>query len=376
VFFFFLSFVLVSLAAPGDAPSFLAHVKLTDRGIESTGDYVVPTEHNPREAIPLVKDAPPGVYVSVGLDRSFIGSAITPGASHLLVLDRDRTIVELTLFNAGLLAIAKNAADYRHLRQKASFDEIVRRAGKAENIASDYLAALRSESTWGDLDFYIRENRPFDPDHFNEEYFLSSLLHEAPAKKGDYAYKDANYLYDEALFAKLQEMARAGHISALACDLGNPKSVEPVVDALAGKKLKLSVLDLSDTWYYGKRVSLSYLPPKKSLELWRTFLKVADKKSVLLLTAMHNLEERRVADTRWGKRSHYPHPFYKWIYFALNFKTIANEEQTKAALDKMLDHYQRTRAGDAEWAGTFCDGWARLGAKPKKAKRSLKGKGA
>ncbi len=310
--------------------------------------FVVPTEHNQRDSIPIVKEAPSGAYVSVGFERSFVGAAITPAATHLVILDRNPNLVQLARYNAGLLALARDRADYLQLRLKGNAETIRQRTENSQ-VASDYRQALLDPETEKLFDIHVREKRT---DHFffgpwgagRRETF--SVFHSPPPNKGgEYGYRDANYLHDDKLFERLQAMARAGNISAAKAELSDKTQVKSVVAKLAERSVGLSVLDVSDTWYHSNRQRISFLTPSESLDLWQSFGAVAKPESVLLMTAWDS-REKRVADARPGVGG-----YWKWIYFGMTYENVMNTGTAATTLNRIVDYYHTYGQGNPAWAG-------------------------
>ena len=327
ILFFLLFFAAVAV---GEPTSFLQGVRLpSTQELQQQSAYPHPTEHNQGESVSVVSNAPRGAYVSVGFERSFVGAAITPGADHLVILDVGQNIINYSRYNAGLLALARDRADYLHLRLKATNEEIAQRieAKKAE-LPSDYAEALLDPTTSSHFHLSVRSTG-------SSQKF--SVLQEPPPASGDFAYKDANYLYDDKLFAKLQGLAQKGRITALHCDLADKDAVNAVVNGLAEKKVGLSVLDVSDTWFYSRgNRPFSFLPPEKSVALWHAFEKVSQPNSVVLMTSWRNLY-RKLPDPRPEVAEYWP-----WLYFGLDYRSLADKSRTEATLKQMLSYYEMT----------------------------------
>ncbi len=333
----------------GEPGSFLSGVSLplsesrTTSGElkDTTESFLHPTEHNPIDSMPVIKDTPAGAYVSVGFERSFIGAALAPNADHLVILDRDPRVIAMANFNAGLLALAKNRVDYMELRMIATGEEIAARA-KESKIASDYAKALADPHLFTYFKRVIRNG--------SHHFHSFSALHEPPPTRAvvdnlDYAYRGANYLYDPRLFEKLSRMAKAGNISALECDLANAKSLNSVATEMHAKQVGLSVLDVSDTWYHARNMPYSFLPREKSLELWRAFAPLTKPTSVVLMTGWYPNPEPQ-QDPRGMD-------YWPWIYFGMTYDKVNDLQYGEQALSKMLNYYQRWGAANPRWQGSL-----------------------
>jgi len=208
---------------------------------------------------------------------------------------------------------------------------------KEAGIPADYLRAIRSQHVAERYRNRVRGK------NYASNFDLLNLPPPADPS-AEYGYKDANYLYDDRLFNKLHEMARAGRISALEVDLGEADQVRAVVEKLAAKNVGLSVLDVSDTWYFSTRQSVSFLSPPKSIELWKSFGTIAKPESVLLFTAWEQLHQRK-PDPRKARLE-----FWPWIYFGMTFKSVANGNAEKNLVN-MVRYYHYRGGGNPKWAG-------------------------
>lgn len=227
------------LAAPGqvlfDQAGFLEDLELPELFTVTGGfgTFVSPNEQMPSRALPILRRAGPGVYVSVGTERGFIGAALTPKADSLLLLDRDAHVVRYNRVNAALLALAKDRRDYLELRRWASHEDW---RARAPGVAPELRALLEDAQLWAWWRKTLREPG------------FESLHAPPPPVEGPYAFQGANYLHDDALFARLHAMAKAGRIKAHQLELGDSAALPSLVRALKAGGVQLSVLDISNAW--------------------------------------------------------------------------------------------------------------------------------
>ncbi len=200
---------------------------------EDHDNYVPPNETEPQDAIPIVTKAPTGVYVAVGTERGFISSALAKNVGYLLLLDFEPRVVLYNQLNIALLQMSIDMNDYKHLRLAPSFTDWEQRVAQSPTTVENYLKPLL---TLPNFTFFQKVQ--------NEQIF--KLFNGEIEGTGEF--KGANYLFDPKLFSRIQGMAKNGRIESTGADL-NQNSIDMVVDGVASKGLKISVLDLSNCWW-------------------------------------------------------------------------------------------------------------------------------
>ena len=113
--FFLKIFVVLCSFATWAQNTFLPSVK-DQNLIAPPHSFLAPNEQHPAEALPLWKQSPSGLYISVGTERGFMAAGANPNATHLLLVDRDPTVTYFNRINTALLELAENRENYLQLR--------------------------------------------------------------------------------------------------------------------------------------------------------------------------------------------------------------------------------------------------------------------
>lgn len=272
---------------------------LLDVKPEAFYDHSSPNEWNPQDAIPILNQSPPGVYLSVGSERGFIGAALAR-SSLLLLTDYNENVVGFNRINIGLLAVSTSLEDYRYLRLRADDNEWQRRARQSTLPSSIVGSLLRFES-WETWDFWVRSVNIRNWRQFHEDPSRQSSTEDP--------FHGANYLWNIDQYEHLAALARAGKIEAHKLDLGNSKERGALVQAVREVGYELAVVDLSNAWHpqYLKRDELELL--MKDLE------KIVKPNTILLITNNASLKSR--LQYLKGQAS-------LWDYFGFTFEYLKN----------------------------------------------------
>ena len=251
-------------AGEGGTPTFadLATPVSTSESFRPFGAYFKPNEPYPARALPVFQAAPEGAYVSVGTERGFIGAALSPRVTHLILVDRDVGINNYNRINVLLLRMAKDIADYRRLRLQPEIDEWISRAGEAALTEVDQQMLREYFGVW-------------KSDVVNNSSFRA--FHKEPSDSGSKFY-GANYLWNEELFARIQTFAKEGRISVGNLDFSRTDAVQAVAKEIEGMGVKLSVLDISNAWWS------VYLKKSDLEKVLAAFDRIAHPESLLLVT--------------------------------------------------------------------------------------------
>lgn len=259
----------------------------------SSGNFVPPNELEPQKARPILKTAGPGIYVSVGTERSFLGFSQAKRADFLLMLDRDPMVVLFNRINVALLKMSTSLKDYLGLRH-------------AQDVN-----AWSSHPNWSKLSISERElltGKVCDLCIPNFQYWseilqnykfvaLDKISSSSQHIVGGYTiapFTKDNYLRDEDSFNRLSQAAKDGRMVALQIDLTNQQAVSRVLQSIQSVDMKISVLDLSNVWdYWYDDAFANFL---------RDFGAVARKGSIILSTIDY-----------LGK------PFPRWSYVGVTF---------------------------------------------------------
>ena len=83
--------------------------------------FMISTEMSLKDASSIFEKAPPGLVISVGTERAFQGVALSPNATHALLMDYDTKIIQFNRINIELLK-APTLSEYRFLRWLADYE--------------------------------------------------------------------------------------------------------------------------------------------------------------------------------------------------------------------------------------------------------------
>lgn len=126
------------------------------------------------------------------------------------------------------------------------------------------------------------------PDFFTATYGKSWL--ESPAIAFDILsfrdLKSGNYLFDEKQYQKLHQLAVKNRMAVYQMDIRNKTHVKKLADAILKSKIKISVLDLDNTYMSG------YMGTESSYEdMVKALLPYGTNKTILLAMAFGNEQE-------------------------------------------------------------------------------------
>lgn len=204
--------------------------------LDEPGIYVGPNEPDPRLQIPLLADAPSGVQMAVGTERGWIGYALNPRATHLLLVDRDVGVRTFNQINLALLQVSRSREDYLELRLKAG-PEVWRQRIQGSSLEKELLPLFKdNDLAWEWWQEYVRKGVAFQSLH-------------SPPRGAAWPFAQANYLYDDALWRRVHEVATDHRVEALAVDFKAPQKLAKVSQSLERRGLKISVFDLSNAWW-------------------------------------------------------------------------------------------------------------------------------
>jgi hypothetical protein len=237
-------------------------------------NYILPNEVNPALAKPILWRAPVGAYLTVGTERAFMSAAMDPNATYLFVADRDPSVILYNKINTALLkgsyrpnrSFHSMREDYVALRLEAAESEW--RRALVDILPGEKITEY---FTWWDKN--IRKSK--SP--------ILREFHTPPIDQVGAVFHEANYLFDDELFAKIQTMAHEERIQNIVMDLGNPETFSGLSRLLADAGIPLAVFDISNAWYE------QYIGPKTFSEL----LDILDRDgnlandSLILLTDHH-----------------------------------------------------------------------------------------
>ncbi len=202
---------------------------------------VFSNELNPQLLKPVTENLEEGVYISVGGETALITTAILPKTTHALFLDMDPMVVLYNRWKLGMIGISNSKEDLLYLLKKATHAEVVERVNAyTSELPYGVKEALLDAYFFRLFTIYTRKEGVMG------EYMLK-LLHEPSS--GDPYYK-ANYHFYDDQYKKLHSLVISNKISAHLADLTDNQTITEIVKLLEDKNLKVSALNLSDTWMY------------------------------------------------------------------------------------------------------------------------------
>jgi len=240
------------------------------------GNYVAPNEWQPALMLPLLVSAPTGSLVSVGTQRCLMTAAKIKRILKAHCYDMSHGVLMFNLLNAKLIASAKDRRDFLFLALKASS------AVWKKRLSNAALGDERIQDLFDFWNYHFRVNP------------LNRFFTESPTR---FKFGEMNYLYDDALFVRLQKMIRAGDITFDWLDVKNTAAIQALVKSMKANGETLSIIDFSNIPEW-----ITFTPIATALN---EFVSISRPETVVLQT----IEE----DVRW-------------TYFAFD---LTNENQQK-----------------------------------------------
>ena len=231
--------------------------------------YLAPNERHPQRMQPLTQAAMTGVYVGVGTERCWMAAALIPQLRRLYLVDCDPRVVYYNRVNAALLhAAAGVRTDYVHLRLQAAPPEWVEAAAALPEPRGALLRNPAAHAWW--------------TRHVRQSPRADMRLFHTPPQQPPHAFAGANYLWNDALFARVSRFAtRENGIDIKQLDLGRQAHMSNLRRALAWRGERISVLDISNAWWP------AYLSTGAVRQLLETLEPVLTADSLLLATSRH-----------------------------------------------------------------------------------------
>lgn len=225
--------------------------------------YLVPNERNPQLAKSLYSLAPPGVCISVGLERSFILYALASHCTHLVLIDHDPMLIRAAKINLELLRASQSREDYAHLRIHAPAAEWNRRV-----VHSD-------DNDWYWWNAMIRRANGMERFHYHSS--------------GDF--EKANYLFEDPLYFRLKAAADEDRIRPFHMSFADWGTLERLAKALRQEERIISIVDFSNLWWN------QFLGPKNLDTTLHALSPALTPKSVVVLTGRGDTDRQ---SRYWG----------------------------------------------------------------------------
>jgi hypothetical protein len=205
-----------------------------------------------------------GIFLSVGTERAFMSAALAgERARTLVIVDLDPRAALYNRINKALLAVARDRDDYLHLRLKADFTELQTRLQKAEaGFSVENEIVLSDADAWAWWKKTVQTAEGWGDFH----------------KPHPTAFKDANYLFDTALFNSISKLAKENRIIVLSANLTSPAVFARISEISQAVQQKIAFLDLSNAWQIG------YMGHLQTINLVDSFRRLSAAHAQLILT--------------------------------------------------------------------------------------------
>ena len=267
-------------------------------------DFPLSTEIQIGKLQHFLIDAPKGIYLTVGGERGFKAASMMPNITELWLVDISDEILKFNQINAELLK-SPDRLKYLNLRWEANF----------ETWQNQKLKLSQEDFNWWEQ--HIRDLDKLDyplPEYLNKW----NKTPPCPNNKAklDLAkiidYKHGNYLFNDKLYAKINQLALNNKIRLKKINLEKKEEVEILKAELTKNQLKISILDLNNLYFSG------YIGEKNYLELVKSLLPYGESDAILI--AMSNYKKIACAQFQFylgftfGQIKKWP-PEFKMQYF-------------------------------------------------------------
>ncbi len=306
---------------------------------EIVGENVFPisTEIQMIKIKNLLDKAPPGIYLTVGGERAFIGASMFEGIDHLVVFDSSPTIVRYNKINIELLK-ASNKEQYKHLRWDSDFtawnktspllktddfkwwkenvrnltgynlpeslnktghgganiylpirDKLIATYPEISNKFNNDVNIYLNNLKWEDIAHYQKDGKNpitkeefewFDSERKKQNSCVQQYINQ-PNTAIDWGkvidYKSGNYLFDDKLYNRLHLLVMDNKIIVVEADIAKKEGMDLVSNILQEIEAKLAVLDLDNLYHY------SYMGEKSFRIALSRFANLGMDNSILIL---------------------------------------------------------------------------------------------
>lgn len=239
----------------------------------SRENFISPNEYFPERAIPIYLRANRGTYVAVGTERGFIGAALSR-SNRLVLIDSSPEVVRYNRINIALLELARNREDYIRLRAQASASQW---RDLAQTLAPSH--PLRSLLMQGENWTWWNNNVRTPPTRAMSLNWTFDSFNGRPRANSS-LFRNANYTQDDALFTRLQTLARQNRIESHLIDLRDSGAISRLSTALSARHATIGILDMSNVWFP------KYLKPEGSARVIHLFRPALRNDSIVMLTSL------------------------------------------------------------------------------------------
>lgn len=210
--------------------------------------HLYPNETNPIRALEILQSQnSDGYLLSIGSERVFVTAAMA-GFEGIIFTDYSPSILYFNQINTGLIAIARNMEDYRHLRLAASQEEWKSAISifKLQNQDPRFDEILEQLATPDAFNWWSQNIR-------TAGFAILETRWKArmqPLHAGDgHIYRNVNYLYNPVLFERLHRIIRAKNFEFARVDYNDPAQVKALSDSIRQRGIHLAMVDMSNLWW-------------------------------------------------------------------------------------------------------------------------------
>lgn len=244
------------------------------------GSYFIwPNEMRPQKMRSITSKVQPGIIASVGTERGFILGALAANATKddpqniLYLIDYNHENNRINEYNAALLdlSLKGDLADYKHLRLKATFEEIelLLKKRPTSRKTQNILSRRENFEHWTKV-------RDIDENFVWEKFYDPPINSFGPRRRyRAKQFTESVYLHNKELFASIQKLAKEGKIIVQNINLADAGEVREWTDAIRERKTPLSIVDVSNVWHR------RYMKPKQFVQLIDSLNQVANDDSIL-----------------------------------------------------------------------------------------------
>jgi hypothetical protein len=193
--------------------------------------YIIPNELNPSQQAAHIKDAPAGVYVTVGTERALFAAIVSPNIESLFIIDKDPTVIRFHQINTKLLAASRDRQHYLESRKYVSCSDWLD-LGLSNDDCIFWITNLIKQDSW------VLNNPP-------------------DAEEATDLLSPVNYLYNNSAYERVHQLALDNRIYALQGDVSNADFMLRMLSEFKKRGIAITALDFSNAW------SRAYIPRDK-----------------------------------------------------------------------------------------------------------------
>jgi hypothetical protein len=283
----------------------------------------------------VIKNAKPGVIVSVGTERGFILAGMVnratgySAANRLLLADDNLRANNYNRYNIALLDLTRpgDIDEFKRLRETNSFDQI-QSLLRQRQVSVSSREILSNPVVFNQWLEWVRGEDYSVWEGFNRPPVRSlNPFRAARARQ----FTDAVYAHNPEIFNSVQAMAKSQRITVANINLTSRRDVNDLRDLVLASDEPLSVLDISNVWQraYSTAGELEYL--------FATMSVVADDGAIVQITnQLPKLAQMFKVDSGAGER-------ILWSYSGFNYGAIRGNWQSFGAFSKYLVAMQKKR---------------------------------